>query len=216
MNWYLLLPIIPVAIVIYLIWDHRRKAVQRAAASAERLNAILGATTHVPPPLDAPDTPSTRDANKIEPIAATLPTTAPTSYVLRERMLPPPDTLLFYLLKTSLPEYHVFARVSLPGFLQAAPSLGAYARNEQMRRLASQSVDFLVCDRGLRPLVVVELVRPEEPAPTLAARKSWIASAGLRYVSFEPGGLPRREALRGLVLGGVTAGERQPVPATGQ
>jgi hypothetical protein len=69
-------------------------------------------------------------------------------------------------------------------------------------------VDFLVCDRNLRPLAVVELARHDEPQETTAQRKSWIGSAGLRYLSFETSSLPRKEALRALVLGQARADEQ--------
>jgi len=201
--WYFLIFLLPAAIVGYLVLDHRRKAEQRAAASAERLNMILGATTHVPE--SAPDASA---AGKTEPTVAAVPAQAP--YVTRERILTPPQTLLYYLLKTALPEYHVFAQVTLRAFLDAAPSVTGYARNEQTRRLSWHSVDFLVCDRNLKAFAVVELARDDEPAATAGSRESWIGSAGLRYLAFEPNALPRKEALRALVMGDAT----QPGAAT--
>jgi hypothetical protein len=203
--WYLLLLVVPIGIAAYLVWDHRRKAAQRAAVSADRLTAILGATTHIPIP-DAP-----RAAPAVDPmlnaqrVSATEIPPKSAVYALRERFLSPPQTLLYYLLKTGLPECHVFAHVALRSVLDAAPGVSGSERNEQTRRLAWHSVDFVVCDRSLRPFAVIELARSEEPQDTAASRKSWIGSAGLRYLVFEATALPRKEALRALVLGEATA-----------
>ena len=209
MFWYLLL-LVPVAVGAYLLWDHRRKAAARAAASAERLNMILGATTYVPPP--AKPTP-TVDKVPSPPLQVNTPAPSTPGYATRERVLTPPETLLYYLLKTGLPEYHVFAHVTLRAVLDAAPGLTGYARNEHTRRLGWHAVDFLVSDRNLRPVAVIELARHEEPEETRAQRKSWIGSAGLRYLSFEPASLPRKEALRALVLGEARADETKPLSA---
>ena len=198
MLWYLLLLVVPIAVGAYLLWDHRRKAAARAAASAERLTAILGTTTQVPAPATRP---SPADNVLTPQPHGNAPPPASPVYAPRDRVLTPPETLLYYLLKTGLPEYHVFAHIALRTVLDAAPGLTGYARNEHTRRLGWHAVDFLVCDRNLRPVAVVELARHDEPQETGAQRKSWIGSAGLRYLSFEPAALPRKEALRALVLG---------------
>ena len=136
-------------------------------------------------------------------------------YAVRERLLSPPQTLLYLLLKTGLPEYHVFAHVTLRAVLDAAPSLQGYARSEQTRRLGWHAVDFLVCDRGSRPVAVIEIARSDEPGDMVSQRKSWIGAAGLRYLALEPNALPRKEALRALVLGEARVEEGQAVSPEG-
>ena len=207
MSWYLALLLVPVGIGAYLVWDHRRREDDRARVSAERLSSILGATDYIPQPV-----PETRAENaaKVEPVSG-APIASPTPvYSARERVLSPPQTLLYLLLKTGLPDYHVFAHVALRAVLDAAPAVSGSARNEQMRRLSMQAVDFLVCDRALKPVAVVEFARHGEPDGTAGARESWIGSAGLRYLSFEPAALPRKEALRAMVLAEAPAEKKEP------
>jgi hypothetical protein len=205
-TWYLLLFLVPIGIGAYLVWDHKRKVAEREAASAERLNALLAAAPHIPTPTQTPLQKADVSAPMVETIAATASPAPPAaSYVVRERILSPPETLLYYLLKTGLPECHVFAHVALRAVLDAAPSLSGYARNDHERRVTMHAVDFLVCDRSLRPMAVVELERIDEPNGTAGARQSWIGSAGLRYLTLPAKALPKKEALRALVLGEVSA-----------
>jgi hypothetical protein len=197
-SWYLVLLLVPVGIGAYLVWDHRRREEDRARVSAERLSSILGAKDYIPQP-----EPATRpeDVVKVEPVSGASIAPAAPVYSTRERVLSPPETLLYLLLKTGLPDYHVFAHVALRAVLDAAPAVTGSARNEHMRRLSVHAVDFLVCDRALKPIAVVEFARHGEPDGTAGSRESWIGSAGLRYLSFEPAALPRKEALRAMVLG---------------
>jgi hypothetical protein len=111
--WYLLLLVVPLAVGAYLLWDHRRKAAARAQASAARLNEIL-ATTHVPTPTTPPPAPDKAAASQR---VSGAPAQSTAAYAPRERVLTPPETLLYYLLKTGLPEYHVFAHVALRAVL---------------------------------------------------------------------------------------------------
>jgi len=190
---------VPIGIGGYLVWDHRRKVAAREAASAERLNILLGATTHVPPPAATPQ--AAEASRRIEPVSVPAAAPATPVYVARERVLSPAETLVFYLLKTGLPEYHVFAHVALRALLDANAGSGGYALSEQSRRLAWHAVDFLVCDRNMRPCAVVELERADTPHDSAGARRSWIDSAGLRYIALDAKSLPRKDALRALVLG---------------
>lgn len=210
-NWYVLpFVLLALCIVAYLIWDYRRKAAQRAQVSAERLTAILGQAD----PMAAAMAGVRGEANpaRIEPTAQPL-TPAAMPYVSRERVLGPPETLLYLLLKTGMPDYHVFAQAALRGILDVAPSAAAYARNEHLRRLASHAVDFLVCDRALRPVAVIEIVGTGERNAASVAREAWIKAAGLHYLALQPNALPRKEALRAMVLAG-SAGSTQRAAAT--
>ena len=123
------------------------------------------------------------------------------AYAACARLLSPAHTLVYFLLRTGLPDHVVFAHVTLRAVIEAAAGLNAYMRNEQMRRLSWQALDFVVCDRNLRPLAVIEVVPREEQQEAAAMRKSWIESAGLRYVELDQTALPRKEAMRALVVG---------------
>ena len=208
MTWYLLLLLVlaPAGVIFYLVWDHRRKAADRIAASATRLHAILSAPTE--PTL-------ARAAEETVLQTGGMPAASPTlSYEARERLLTPPQALLYYLLKTGLPDHLIFAQVALPAVLEPSHALSGFARDEQLRRLSAHALDFVVCDRSMRPVAVVELARRDPQPEAGPSRKSWLLASGLRYLELAPDTLPRKEAMRTLVLGepaesGNLAGDAQ-------
>ena len=119
----------------------------------------------------------------------------------------PPQTLLYYLLKTGLPDYLIVAQVPVASLLDPAPHLAAYAREEQARMFARHIVDFAILDKTTRPLTVVNLASAGEPVRGASTQmKSWMSAVGLRYVELDSTALPRKEAVRALVLGEEFAG----------
>jgi hypothetical protein len=220
---YLLLILIPLAAIAYLVWDHKRKRAERDAASAGRLTELFGdvvpaavqpertggsdfspeaspATANVEVPLAG--SPTIHHATVDEAPHAAL-------YAVRERVLTPPQTLVYLLLKTGLPDYVIFARFSLAAILEAGPGLSGFAREEQARRLCALSVDFLVSDRSMRPIAAVALDTDEGGSVAQADRTSArtrLSAAGVRYIELDPKALPRKDAMRTLVLEGSAAG----------
>ncbi|MGZ8211002.1 MAG: DUF2726 domain-containing protein [Burkholderiales bacterium] len=193
---YLLLILIPIGGVGYVLWDHKRKVAAREAASAGRLQEILGAVQQAGVEGET-NTPA--DASAENPPAAAP---APPAYVRRERVLNPAQTLLYYLLRTAMPDYLVFAQMPLSALLDPGPALSGYARDETSRRLALRSIDCVVSDRRMRPVVAVQLSSPQSAATNAASSPAgWLAAAGVRYVELDPAALPRKEAIREVVLG---------------
>jgi hypothetical protein len=193
---YVLLALLPIAAVAYIIWDHKRKAAQREAASAGRVEELIGIAQHAV------------RGEQIEPsLAPASETSAPVAtFVLRERFLSAPQTLLFYLLKTGLPDYLVVAQVPVASLLDPAATLAPYAREEQARTFARHIVDFAILDRSTRPLAVVNLVSAMDTGRGASTQmKTWMSAVGLRYVELDPAALPRKDAVRGLVLGAESA-----------
>jgi hypothetical protein len=128
---------------------------------------------------------------------------APALYAVRKRVLSPPQTLLYYLLKTGLPEHVILPRVTLAALLDTGPALVGFAREEQVRRLASLTVDFAVVDKNMQPVVVIELAAPDSGGAARADRdaaRSRLDAAGVKYIELDPAALPRKDALRALVL----------------
>lgn len=211
---YLLLILLPIVVVAYVVWDYRRKTAARMAASSGRLNELLGVVAQtqqrVLTPVEAVLTPSLPTPRPEAPPAAPL-------YASRERVLNPQHTLLYYLLKTGLPDHVVFARVTLASILEAGPGLSGVARDEQTRRLAAITVDFVVADKGMRPVAVVELASNEQGSAALADRASArtrLAAAGVRYVELDARTLPRKDAMRSLVLNEAGASAAAAAPGT--
>ena len=193
----MLLALLPIAAVAYIIWDHKRKAAQREAMSAGRMEELLGIAEHA------------ARGDHIEPSlapAAAEPPPVAATFVLRERFMSAPQTLLYYLLKTGLPDYLVVAQVPVASLLDPAPSLAAYAREEQARTFARHIVDFAILDKSTRPVTVVNFATAgEAPRGTAQQMKTWMSAAGLRYVELDASALPRKEAVRALVLGEESA-----------
>jgi hypothetical protein len=125
-------------------------------------------------------------------------------------VLTPPQTLLYYLLRTGLPDHVVFARMTLASILEAGPRLSGFAREEQLRRLAALTVDFVVSDKNMQPVAVVELTVHAPGSSAQADRASactLLAAAGVRYLEFDATQLPRKDAIRAVVLGDTPADE---------
>ena len=212
---FIFLVLIPIAAIAYIVWDYRRKTAQRAAVSAGRLTELIGAAQEVQ--LSA-SPPSAAEEAAVAPVAPTpspaIPseteTTKPEAplYKARERVLSPAQTLLYYLLRTGLPEHVVLARVSLAAVLEAGPGLAGFARDEQTRRLAGLTVDFVVADRNMRPVAVVEIAAAGQDSVAQTDRESArtrLAAAGVRHVELDARKLPRKEGIREAVLGDAQA-----------
>lgn len=220
----ILLVLLPIAVIAYIVWDYRRKMAQRAAVSAGRLTELMGAVKEVQLSASAPPPPT--DKPTVPPVAPTPPPVTraepeptkpePPLYAARERMLSPPQTLLYYLLRTGLPEHIVLARVSLAAVLDAGPGLSGFARDEQTRRLAALTIDFVVADRSMRPVAVVEIAAPDQGSVAESDRESVrtrLAAAGVRYVELDARKLPRKEGIRAVVLGDAQTAATPPKSA---
>src|SRR5688572_19036511 len=96
---YMLLLLIPIVAVAYIVWDYRRKTAQRDAANAERLQDVMGAATQLPRAAKEESTGGGLDTAR-DPASIV-------SYIGRERLLTPPQTLLYYLLRAGLPDHVV-------------------------------------------------------------------------------------------------------------
>jgi hypothetical protein len=208
---YLLLILVPVAAIAYIVWDHKRKIAERDAASAGKLQEILGTVAQQQRGPGAPVVSPAAGAPLAPPPAAPL-------YASRERVLTPPQTLLYYLLKTGLPDHVVFARVPLACVVEAGAGLSPLAREGEMRRLATLIVDFIVADRNMKPVAVIEIALPDQGSAAQADRdsaRSRLAAAGVRYLEFDAAQLPRNDAIRTLIVGDSPSADSARAAAAG-
>ena len=188
---YIVLFLLPILAIGYIVWDHKRKRASREAAAAGRIEEILAVVTQPTPPEAA-----------TSPAAESSGASAPASYAIRERLLSPPQTLLYYLLRTSLADHNVFAQTPVAAVLEPGAGLAAYAREEQARIFARHVVDFVVTDKATRPVAVLKLIAPGDASQgDLSLMRTWFAAVGVRYVELDPTALPRKEAMRAVVLG---------------
>ena len=217
MLWLFFL-LICLAVIAYFVWDFRKKADAREAASKQRFEELLreqasggarpvspAAPAAAPASRAAPAAPAAAavSAAASAPAAASVPATA--AAATRERFLGQHETLLYLLLKTGLPDHEIFANVSLAS-VTALPAGGA-EREQQLRRLAPYQLDFVVCDKNMRIVAAVDLETAggADAAGIHQFKADYLRRAGIRLVRVNPAAMPRRDQVRGLVVGGTAA-----------
>jgi hypothetical protein len=200
---YLLLLLVPVVAVAYVVWDYLRRTARRDAATAERLHEVINIAAQVPRAIQERTVRSDTDLRDSEGGAPIV------SYVRRERLLSAPQTLLYYMLKNELPDQLVFAEMTLASVLETAPGVAEHARPELARRLRDHKIDFIVSDKRMHAIAALKLNSPAEEARNeLSSAQRWLSEAGIRYVEIDARALPRKEAIRTIVLGEAEHAER--------
>jgi hypothetical protein len=171
--WYLFLFGVAAAIA-FLVWDLRRKAVAREAASKQRFEEML---------LVRP----TAAAKLVSP-AATI--SAP------GRFLGQSETLIYRLLKAGIPDHDIFANVTLASVIGGG-------NEQEARRLSPYRLDFVVCDKAMQVVAVVEMEAAGgmQAAGEKRFKADNLKAAGVRLVYFDAVRLPRRDEMRALVCG---------------
>lgn len=201
--WLLLAAVIVAAVCI---WDYRRKAARREAVSSERFEQMFKAGTTAaatPAPVAAPP-PAPGPAAAPEAPAAV-------AYSACERLLSQTETLIYYLLRSGIPDHEVFPKVPLTAVV-GAPGAG-YDREQQLRRLSRHQIDFILCDKAMRIVAAVQ-VETSGPEAVVAQRikADCLKSAGIRLITIDPRSLPKRSELRALVTGQASASGAAQVP----
>ena len=197
MAWYLFLLAVAGS-VVFAVWNYRRKFSASRAASKARLEKIFKG------PAQHPANPQPPASAAADPPASTNTPPAPSAAppASEQRFLGQSESLLYYLLKAGLPDFEVFAGVSLARVVGAAGE--GRDREQQLHRLAQYQLDFVVCDKSMQVVAVVEV---ESAAGAGAAgdqrfKSDLLKQAGIRLVRVNPVALPRREQVRALVNGG--------------
>ena len=188
---YLLL-LLPVGAVAWIVWSYKQKTGDKEARSREREATLVGLVrtggkTAQPPPVE-------RAA--AAPVMALPAAPVPAVAARRDRFLSPPETLVYYLLRSGMPGYEVFPRASLASVLTGVP--GGPARAGE----PAHDLDFVVCDKSMRVIAAIQLKgRLAEPEAARVARS--LTAAGVRLVTVDPRALPKRDELGALILAGA-------------
>lgn len=216
MAWaWVLVMVAAVAIMAYAIWNFQKKTAAREAAAQQRFDHLLReqasasgrpiAPAAAPAPAQAP----LSHAAPAAPAAATPPAAAPAAtaaaVVARERFLGQHETLLYLVLKTGLPDHEIFANVSLAALV--ALSASSSEREQQVRRLAPYQLDFVVCDKNMHIIAAVDIETAggADAAGIQQFKADYLKRAGIRLVRVNPAAMPKRDQVRGLVVGGNAA-----------
>ncbi|HEY7743009.1 MAG TPA: DUF2726 domain-containing protein [Burkholderiales bacterium] len=197
MLWYVLL-LATVGVAVYAVWSYRKKAAARKAAGEARLEKLLKEQAQLASGLQPP-IPSAAEPSSS---AKAPPATAATQPVAAERFLGKAESLLYYLLRSGLPDAEVFAGVSLARVLGATGN--GRDREQQLRRLSQYQLDFVVCDKSMRVVAVVEVETSAgaEAAGDQRFKSDLLKQAGIRVVRINPAELPRREQIGALINAG--------------
>lgn len=194
--------------IVFFVWNFRRKIAEREAASKARFDLMLYAPAQPAAPAEPAPTAAAASPSPPSPsLAGPDPATAPVAPApARERFLGQAETLLYYLLKSGIPDHEVFAHVSLASVVGASGS--GHERDQQLRRLAQYRLDFVVCDKSMRIIAAVEV---DSAVAAVGAgeqqfKADYLGRAGIRLVRINLAALPKREQIRALVGGPDPAG----------
>lgn len=130
----------------------------------------------------------------------------PGLYLLRPRFLTKAENVVYLLLKAAFPRHEIFARIRLADVLQVKIGPQGMERLRAFRKIANQHVGFVVCDRGMTILAIVDarepdtLVNPRDQKLELIKQRC-LQAAQVRYLCVYPPQLPRYRELREQILG---------------
>jgi hypothetical protein len=180
----------------FSVWNYRRKAAASKAARDARFEQIFKAKAAAGAASNLPVVSPPESAIRAMPVAQAAASISPP----RDRFLGQSETLIYYLLKTGVPDHEVFANATLASVV-GAPGNGR--DREQVRRLSQYQLDFVVCDKSMRVVAVVDV---ESAAGAATAgdqsfKTDILRQAGIRVVRVNPAAPPRRERIRALISG---------------
>ena len=194
MTWYLFLLAVAGG-VVFSIWNYRRKAAASQAASKARFEQMFKAKAAAGAASDLPAVSPPESATHAAPMAQAAALISPS----KDRFLGPSETLIYYLLKTGVPDHEVFANATLASVV-GVPGNGR-DREQQVRRLSQYHLDFVICDKSMRVVAVVDVESAAGAATAgdLSFRSDILRQAGIRVVRVNAAVPPRREQIRALI-----------------
>jgi hypothetical protein len=133
----------------------------------------------------------------------------PGLYLLRPRFLSKNESIVFLLLKAAFPRHEIFARVRLADVLQVKIGPQGMERLRAFRKIANQHVGFVVCDRDMTIVAIVDAKEPDQVIDPRdqkleTIKQRCLQAAQVKYVCVFPPQLPRYRELRDQILGPAT------------
>ena len=130
----------------------------------------------------------------------------PGLYLLRPRFLAKGENVVFLLLKAAFPRHEIFARVRLADVLQVKIGPQGMERLRAFRKIANQHVGFVVCDRDMTIVAIVDAKEPDQVIDPRdqkleTIKQRCLQAAQVKYVCIYPPQLPRYRELREQILG---------------
>jgi uncharacterized protein DUF2726 len=130
----------------------------------------------------------------------------PGLYLLRPRFLSKIESVVYMLLKAAFPRHEIFARVRLADVLQVKIGPQGMERLRAFRKIADQHVGFVLCDRDMTILAIVDtrepdaVVNPRDQKLEMIKQRC-LQAAQVKYICVYPPQLPRYRELREQILG---------------
>jgi hypothetical protein len=130
----------------------------------------------------------------------------PGLYLLRPRFLTKVEGVVYMLLKAAFPRHEIFARIRLADVLQVKIGPQGMERLRAFRKIANQHVGFVLCDRDMTILAIVDtkepdaVVNPRDQKLEIIKQRC-LQAAQVKYICIYPPQLPRYRDLREQVLG---------------
>ena len=113
-----------------------------------------------------------------------------TSWVARKSYLTPHTKLCYLILKAALPDHHVFCNARLVDALELHAG----------HPLANARIDIVVCNKELGLVAVIDISNQGERDTQPEREKTErLQSAGIRYLRFTPGAIPKPAEIRDLI-----------------
>jgi hypothetical protein len=130
----------------------------------------------------------------------------PGLYLLRPRFLTKAESVVYLLLKAAFPRNEIFARVRLSDVLQVKIGPQGMERLRAFRKIANQHVGFVVCDRDMTIIAIVDSKEPDQVVNPRdqkleVIKQRCLQAAQVKYICVYPPQLPRYRELREQILG---------------
>ncbi len=124
-------------------------------------------------------------------------------FIRKPRLLSQADALLYMVFKAGLPDHAIFAGLTAADVVEFAPGSTGLVREQKLRRLAQQRVDFVLCTKRLEIVAVAICARELDAAAADDARfaEECLQAAGIRLLRVDPATLPRHQEVRELIYG---------------
>ena len=130
----------------------------------------------------------------------------PGLYLLRPRFLTKAESVVYMLLRAAFPRQEIFARVRLSDVLQVKIGPQGMERLRAFRKIANQQVGFLLCDRDMTILAIIDTKEPDavvnpRDQKLEVIKQRCLQAAQVKYICIYPPQLPRYRELREQILG---------------
>ena len=175
-------------IVVAYNRKHRRRSAERSSEMAKLL-ADLKANPRA----------------AVDAVAATTgPGTAPPNpqFSKKQRLLPQPTALLYYVFRAGLPDHEIFAGLAVADVLDVVPAAGGAPSAQPLPgRLAQRRLDLVVCTNQLEVVAAVVASGSAEARQADDARflTQCLQAAGIRVVTVDPAAPPRHHQVHALI-----------------